>query len=261
MGLLNKAESVAEYLVTFFFRKSAGSIQPVQVARELLRAMLRNKQISISNVYVPNVYSVHLNNKDCSVLKNFGETFRVELAKHLYEEGLKQGFTFLTPPVVEIKADEKLETGEIEIQVEFNESLVVPWQVEEEKEYYKPEELEKTTVLVNKIIKASSAKANPSRKMKYSLEIVRGQDLGKVFPIDKEEIIVGRSSGCDISVQDVEVSRKHFALRKESNRWFIQDLGSTNGTFVNKLRVDRYLVKPGDRIMAGQTQFSFKVEK
>ncbi|NLO97403.1 MAG: DUF3662 domain-containing protein, partial [Peptococcaceae bacterium] len=60
MSLLAKAESIAEYIVTYFFRHSPGPIQPVRVARELSKVMLKNKQVSISNVYVPNLYTVYL---------------------------------------------------------------------------------------------------------------------------------------------------------------------------------------------------------
>jgi len=59
----------------------------------------------------------------------------------------------------------------------------------------------------------------------------------------------------------VEISRQHLRLVNENRRWFVQDLGSTNGTFVNKLRVDRFMVNPGDRIKAGRTFFRFNVEK
>ncbi len=149
MNLLTKAELAAEYIITYFFRQPAGAIQPVKVARELLKTMLKNKQVSISNVYVPNLYKVYLYRDDYAVLESFGETFLTELARHLFEEGRKQGFTFLTLPLVEINIGENIAPGGIEIKTEFNDSLVVPWRLEEEKSGTEQEHLERTTILAD----------------------------------------------------------------------------------------------------------------
>lgn len=260
MNLLTKFELVAEFIVTFLFRKPSGTIQPVQVARELLRAMLKNKQVSISNVYVPNIYRVYLNPADLAVLASFGETFLIELAKHLYDQGCKQGYTFLTLPVVEIKKDDNIQKGLIAIKVEFNDSVVANWQIEEEKDSLDGEELEKTTVLVDSVRLTSSLAGEASRKSRPYLEIIKGSDQGKIFYLDQDEFIVGRNADCDIVVQDLEISRQHLRLFTENRRWFVQDLGSTNGTYVNKLRVDRYMVNQGDKIKAGQTQFRFNLK-
>lgn len=261
MNLLTKVELVAEFIITYFFRKSAGTIQPVQVARELLRAMLKNKQVSISNVYVPNVYRVYLNQADLAVLESFGETFLIELAKHLYDEGRRQGYTFLTLPVVEIKTAEDIELGGAVIKIEFNDSIVANWEIEEEKGLKLSEELENTTLLVDSVRLTSSLPPEASRKTRSFLEVIKGDEEGKIFYIDQGDAVIGRHEECDIEVQDREISRKHLRIFCENRRWFVQDLGSTNGTYVNKLRVDRYMVNPGDKIKAGQTQFRFNIEK
>lgn len=261
MNLLTKAELVAEFIFTFLFKKSAGSIQPVKVARELLKAMLKNKQVSISNVYVPNVYRVYLNTADYGILESFGETFLIELARHLYEEGKKQGYTFLTLPLVEMHSEDSVRPGDLSIKVEFNDSIVANWQVEEEDDSKEPEEIEKTTVLADAVKIASSLEMEAGRKSRYFLEIIKGRDEGKVFYLDKHEILLGRHEDCDIEVKDIEISRKHLKLYYQNRRWFIEDLGSTNGTFVNKLKIDKYMVHPGDRIRAGQTLFVFNMEE
>jgi len=261
MSLLTRVEGAAEFIITYFFRKPDGNIQPVQVAKELLKAMLKNKQVSISTVYVPNSYKVLLNPTDFAILESFGEIFRIELAKHLYDEGRKQGYTFLTLPIVEIKASEEVQLGCTNIRIEFNDAIVANWEIQEEKDINKTEELEKTTILVDSVRLTGSLGVDSGRKTRSYLEIMKGNEEGKIFYIDKDEVVVGRHEDCDIEVQDVEISRKHLKVFQENRRWFVQDLGSTNGTYVNKLRVDRYMVHPGDRIKAGQTQFRFNIEK
>jgi len=259
MNLLTKAEVVAEFIITFLFKKTIGTIQPVQVARELLKTMLKNKQVSISNVYVPNVYRVHLNPEDHTVLESFGETFLTELAKHLYDQGSKQGYTFL--PVVEIKSVEDIPLGNVKIKIEFNESVVANWEVEGEDDGNDAEEIEKTTVLVDSVRLARSLEVKAGRKKRNYLEIIKGVDEGKTYYLDQDEVLVGRHEECSIGINDLELSRRHFKLYAEDRRWFVQDLGSTNGTYVNKLRVDKYMVNPGDKIKAGQTLLRFNVEK
>lgn len=261
MNLLTRVELVAEFIITYFFRETAGTIQPVQVARELLKSMLKNKQVSISNVYVPNVYRVYLNAADYGIMESFGETFLIELAKHLYAEGSKQGYTFLTLPVVEIKVGDDIDLGGVKIKIEFNDSVVANWQMEEENHFKLAEELEKTTVLVDSVRLLGSLTAEPSRKSRSYLEVIKGNEEGKIYYLDRDELVVGRNEDCDIEVKDIEISRKHLRIYSENNRWFVHDLGSTNGTYVNKLRVDRYMVNPGDKIKAGKTHFRFNIEK
>ncbi|AFV03202.1 hypothetical protein UNSWDHB_2085 [Dehalobacter sp. UNSWDHB] len=261
MRLLNKVESIAEQMATFLFSKSVGTIQPVQVARELNKIMLKNKQVSISHVYVPNVYTVSLNPEDYAVLESFGETLLVELAKHLYDEGTRQGYTFLALPVVRMQPSEKIDAGLMKTQVEFKDSVVANWRINEEKLPAEDEEMEKTTVLADaaRLIMASSKTV--SRKTHPYLEVIKGTNEGEIYDLNKDEYIVGRQEDCDIEVRDLEISRHHLKLYTENRRWFVQDLGSTNGTYLNKLRVDRYMVNPGDRIKAGQTHFQFQVDK
>ena len=261
MNLLTRAEVVAEFIFTFFFKKPTGTIQPVQVARELLKAMLKHKQVSISNVYVPNVYKVYLSSEDHKVLESFGETFLIELAKHLYDEGCRQGYTFLNLPVVEIKAAEDISLGSVKIKIEFNEAVVANWEIEEENDDNWSEEIEKTTVLVDSVRLARAIEAKTGRKKRNYLEIIKGRNEGKIYYIDQDVVFIGRHEDCDVEVDDLELSRRHFKLYSEDRRWFVQDLGSTNGTYVNKLKIDKYLVNPGDKIKAGQTLFRFNVEK
>lgn len=64
-------------------------------------------------------------------------------------------------------------------------------------------------------------------------------------------LLVGRSRCCDVVLSGPEVSRRHALLRFRDGRWIIQDLESTNGTFVNDVRVGRCELRPGDRLLLG----------
>jgi len=65
--------------------------------------------------------------------------------------------------------------------------------------------------------------------------------------VGSEELVIGRSSKCDLSIPDRFLSRRHARLHREAESWLIEDLGSRNGTFVNGRRVDRpHAIRPGD---------------
>lgn len=67
------------------------------------------------------------------------------------------------------------------------------------------------------------------------------------------EISIGRHHGCDVVLEDPQVSRRHAQLRFRDGRWIVRDLESRNGTFVNGLRVGRCELRPGDEIVFGST--------
>ena len=72
--------------------------------------------------------------------------------------------------------------------------------------------------------------------------------------------LVGRSRSCDVRLSDPAVSRRHFRVRHAQGAWFLQDVGSTGGTFVNGRRVEAVRLNPGDRIQIGSSTFTFYPE-
>jgi predicted component of type VI protein secretion system len=80
-----------------------------------------------------------------------------------------------------------------------------------------------------------------------------GPTTGKVFPLEGEEIIVGRDASSGVAINDAEVSRKHARLSLQGPAYVIQDLGSTNGTFVNSQRIaTTQVLNPGDTVSFGE---------
>ncbi|MFG0251615.1 MAG: ATP-binding protein, partial [Phycisphaerales bacterium JB038] len=86
------------------------------------------------------------------------------------------------------------------------------------------------------------------------LTVISGPDKGKRFQFD-EPALIGRSSEA-LRTTDSSISRRHAELTPDGSRWFVRDLGSSHGTFVNGVRItERSELKAGDHLLAGSTLF------
>jgi pSer/pThr/pTyr-binding forkhead associated (FHA) protein len=80
-----------------------------------------------------------------------------------------------------------------------------------------------------------------------------GPTPGVTFPLDGEQLTIGRDSSNAVAINDAEVSRKHSRLSFQGGKYVIEDLGSTNGTFVNGQRLAGPVVlKAGDVVSLGE---------
>jgi len=87
---------------------------------------------------------------------------------------------------------------------------------------------------------------------RYALKFISGKYKGGEFPLEEgKEVIIGRSSDIDMVLVEDMVSRKHARLIQERNQITIEDLGSTNGSFVNGEKIQKATLKTGDRILIG----------
>jgi len=82
-------------------------------------------------------------------------------------------------------------------------------------------------------------------------------DVEDEYPLDKDVIIIGRSANCNISIDDLYMSQEHTQLWHEDNEWFISDMGSTNGTYINgiKMEDEPLILDNGDKIKIGHAEF------
>jgi hypothetical protein len=84
-----------------------------------------------------------------------------------------------------------------------------------------------------------------------------GGRAGESFLPQDDRTTIGRSPDCGVFLDDVTVSRRHAVLVQRSGRWFMEDQGCLNGTFVNRRRVESAELEDGDEIQIGKYRLTF----
>jgi two-component system cell cycle response regulator len=90
------------------------------------------------------------------------------------------------------------------------------------------------------------------RNLAY-LVVLAGVSAGEMFKLQEDKTVVGRGPTVNVRLNDEGVSREHCQFLAEGDKIVLIDLGSTNGTFCNGIRVDRRELTDGDKIMVGST--------
>jgi FHA domain/zinc-ribbon domain len=89
------------------------------------------------------------------------------------------------------------------------------------------------------------------------LVVRRGPNEGSRFLLDSELTEVGRQSGSDIFLDDVTVSRRHAEFYRQGARFTVRDVGSLNGTYVNRERIEEVALNGGDEVQIGKFRMVF----
>ena len=89
--------------------------------------------------------------------------------------------------------------------------------------------------------------------------VQRGPNAGSKFLIDKDVTTAGRHPESDIFLDDVTVSRRHAEFRRLDGKFFVHDVGSLNGTYVNRQRVEDAELASGDELQIGKFKLTFFV--
>jgi hypothetical protein len=92
---------------------------------------------------------------------------------------------------------------------------------------------------------------------KAIIVVRRGPNAGTKFFLDKDVVTAGRNPSSDIFLDDVTVSRRHAEIRRKDSGFHLEDVGSLNGTFVNRRRVESSPLSSGDEIQIGKFKLVF----
>lgn len=96
--------------------------------------------------------------------------------------------------------------------------------------------------------------------MQVVLVMFRADGERRSFPISREMTIIGRREDCDLRIPLGDVSRKHCRMIREADALRMEDLGSSNGTYVNGQRIQEAILQPGDTVRVGPVLFVLQVD-
>ena len=246
MSVLRSLEAKIEGLVQgTFSRVFKSRVQPVEIARKLVKEMDDHKSVSISRVYVPNQYTVYLSEGDREQFQDYEPGLRKELSDYLLEHARAQKLALSTRPAVEFETDDRLRLGEFGIQARTTDAAAD-----------EPAPESGHTMVYSPDREARSLDVPGAAQAPRAL-LVGG---GSRRPLTGERMTIGRSGECEVVLDDPNVSRRHAELRREGGGWVVADLGSTNGITVNGSRTERAALKPGDEIALGRSRLTFELE-
>src|SRR5690242_15895134 len=112
MSVLRTIESKLESLFEGVFgRAFRTNVQPVELARKLVKEMDDHRTVSVSRVYVPNEYTIYLSSHDRSQFQAYEDSLKLELQEYLAEHARREGYVMLSPPNVLFTTDSDLGLG------------------------------------------------------------------------------------------------------------------------------------------------------
>jgi hypothetical protein len=258
MSVLRTIESKLESLFEGVFgRAFRTNVQPVELARKLVKEMDDHRSVSVSRVYVPNEYTIYLSPGDREQFASFEDSLRDELQDYLAEHARRERYVLLTPPRVKFESDADLDIGVFGIATRLvRGSKAVP-------EGAPAEQPAPGATMVYKPVEAppdedgAAAAEEPAAEVRPVAALLIA---GRRHELDGDRTVIGRSRDCDIQLSDPNVSRRHAEVRRDGDSYVLLDLDSTNGVEVGGKRVKRLELTDGSRFTIGSTEVVFSEE-
>jgi hypothetical protein len=256
VSVLRNIESKLESLFEGVFgRAFRTNVQPVELARKLVKEMDDHRNVSVSRVYVPNEYTIYLSEPDREQFSSYEAQLREELQDYLAEHARRESYVLLSRPQVKLETDDDLEIGVFGIATRLA-------QTAKPKADEPAGEAEPGATMIY----APQAPAPQPTEAASPVDLGIEREIGVLafdgqrHEIDKRRAVLGRSKDADIQVPDPNVSRRHAELRQEGATYWLIDLDSTNGIEVKGKRVKRLKLEDGTRFTLGSTDLTFTRE-
>ncbi|MFA9443960.1 FhaA domain-containing protein [Egicoccus sp. AB-alg6-2] len=251
MGVLQDFERRLEGAVEGFFARAFRSgLQPVELAKALQRYAEDNQHVTADGVVVPNVYRIHVSERDHDRLSSFGASLPRELAEVVVRTSADRGWSLRGPVKVRIEVDDDVRFGMYDLagRVEVVDPSAPSGArlrggsrapATRPPSANAPAGLDQTQVVP------------PVPRATLHLRLANGPNKGATFPLTGQRLTLGRMTNCSVTLDDTTVSREHAALVRRGETWWVVDLNSTNGTSVNGVQAAEQPVAVGDRVELG----------
>jgi hypothetical protein len=229
MGVLRNFETRLERGIEGFFKAAFRSgLQPIEIAKRILREMEVAKTVGVKEIWVPNRYTLTVSPADRERFASMEGALIRELENVVSEGARENRYGLVARPEVVFDTDEGLKKGDLIVSAELSEA---PGPSTGESPAAAPEGPEARLVL---------------------------EDGKDEWPLKGERAVIGRMSGSEVEIQDPGASRRHAEIRRDGEDFIVVDLGSTNGTLLNDSPVTESALENGDRITIGRTVLEFR---
>ncbi len=227
MPILRDFERRLGNLVEGFFATTFRSgLQPVELAKRVMREMEASKTVGVRDVWAPNSFVFSLSEEDGARFEQAEHALIAELKQVVRETALERGWGLVGPPSVGFEVDDELPRGRFRCVASFVEG---------------PDELPPA------VPGAGEA----------TLALLDGDRVVDTFRI-RGAVTIGRLPSCDVVLTDPGASRQHARIEARADAYVLIDLGSTNGTIVNGEPASERELAGGDRITIGSSVLEFR---
>jgi hypothetical protein len=222
-----RLEGLVEGVFATVFRSG---LQPVELAKRLLREMDTRKTVGVREVWAPNHFLFALSKTDGERFEQAEQALAAELKQVVRDGAAERGWGLVGPPEIDFEIDEALGKGKFHCEASFVEGEEV----------------------------APPPTPAATAAEEVSIVLLENWKPSKTFRVQKETVTIGRLAECDVVIADPGASRRHASIRHQDGGYVLTDLGSTNGTQVNGEPVQERSLFDGDRITIGETVLEFR---
>jgi hypothetical protein len=216
----------------FFATTFRSGLQPVELAKRLLREMDDGKTIGVHEVWAPNHFEFRLSAADAERFEQAEQALVTELKQVVREAAAERGWGLVGPPEVEFAIGEDLSRGRFMCEASLVEG--------------EPDAPSPTTTAVD---------GGPAEA---SLTLLEEGRPARTYRLGRASVTIGRLPECDVVIADPGASRRHAQIRFDGKGYVLSDLGSTNGTLVNDAEATERTLEDGDRVTIGSTVLEFR---
>ena len=224
MPILRDFERRLGGLVEGLFSKAFRSgVQPVEIAKLIMREMEAGRSVGVSEVWAPNHFELSLSPEDATRYEQAEDAIASELRRVVRESAAEHGWGLVGPPEVSFLVDEKLKRGDL--------------------------------TCVAALVEGEDGGGAGGG---HASVVVREDGGERMVALSSDTVTIGRLADCDVVLKDKGASRKHAQLKRRDGAWTLTDLGSTNGTRLNGQTVQSRELSDGDTTTIGTTVIEFR---
>src|SRR5215213_818867 len=202
-------------------------VQPAEIGRRLERAMLDGRVTSVGTSLAPNLYEVRLHPEDAAAFTGWDQALSHEMETWLAEFAFARGLSTVGPIQVRLVEDASVSRRSVQAEGRFAGG----------------------DAPAGKSLRSDRGLSRPLRL----LPIDPGMPQVSLM---SSPVCVGRADDNDLVLADPEVSRHHARLEPDGQGWRAIDLDSTNGTWVNGVRLNAAIIAAGDEVAFGGVRYT-----